>query len=144
MDFQDCTKFANENPYCQIATVEGDQPRVRPMGMWFADETGFYFHSQSVKALCKQMKNNPKVEVAFHAPEEKPMARVMRVTGEVEFLEDMEIRKKSYEARPFLKGMGIKGPEDPLVAVFRIPHGEAFFWTMASSMYEDDREKIKF
>ena len=112
--------------------------------MWFADKTGFYFHSQSVKALCKQLKKNPKVEVVFHGTEEKGLGKVLRVAGKAEFLDDMELKKKSYEARPFLKGMGIKGPEDPMVAVFRIPTGEAHFWTMASSMYEDDREIIKF
>jgi pyridoxamine 5'-phosphate oxidase len=144
MDFQDCIKFANEHHTCYLATAEGDQPRVRPLGMWFADKTGFYFHSQSVKALCKQLKKNPKVEIVFHAPEEKPLGRVMRVAGKAEFCDDMELKKKSYEARPFLKGMGIKGPEDPVVAVFQVPHGEAFFWTMKSSMWEDDIEKIKF
>ena len=29
MEFKDCIKFANENPVTHIATVEGDQPRVR-------------------------------------------------------------------------------------------------------------------
>jgi len=144
MDIQDCIKFANEHRVCSFATAEGDQPRVRILAMWFADDTGFYFHSQSVKALCKQLKNNPKAEVAFYAPDEKPMGRVMRVAGEIEFLYDMELLKKSYEARPFLKDMGVKGPEDPLMAVFRIPHGKAHFWAMGSSMYEDDIEIIKF
>jgi uncharacterized pyridoxamine 5'-phosphate oxidase family protein len=42
-DYQDCIKFANENPVCYIATMDGDQPRVRGFLMWFADEKGFYF-----------------------------------------------------------------------------------------------------
>ncbi|KAA6307040.1 hypothetical protein EZS27_041294, partial [termite gut metagenome] len=29
---QDCIQFTNENPICQLATVEGDQPRVRILG----------------------------------------------------------------------------------------------------------------
>lgn len=36
MSFQDCIKFANENPASYIATTEGDQPRVRAFLMWFA------------------------------------------------------------------------------------------------------------
>ena len=144
MDFQDCIKFANDHHICYLATTEGDQPRVRPMGMWFADETGFYFESKSVKALHKQLEKNPKVEVVFHAPEEKPMAKVMRVSGEVEFLDDMELRTKLYEEKPRLKDQGVKGPEDPLMTIFRIHTGEAFFWTMASNMYESNIEKIKF
>ena len=145
MDFQDCIKFANELHNCYLATVEGDQPRVRPMGMWFADNTGFYFESKSVKAICKQLKKNPKVEIVFHSTKEKPMGKVMRVSGTAEFIDDMELRKKVYEARkPMLNAQGIKGPEDPLLALFRIHTGEAFFWTGTENIYEEGREIIKF
>lgn len=144
MDFQDCIKFANERHDCYFATAEGDQPRVRALGMCFADNTGFYFQTESVKAVCKQLEKNPKVELAFHDPKEPPMGRVMRVTGKAEFLDDVEIKKKIWADRTFLEGMGVKGPEDPLFVVFRIPHGEAHFWAAGSSMYEDDIEKIKF
>ena len=33
MSIEEYVKFANENPMCYLATVEGDQPRVRAMGM---------------------------------------------------------------------------------------------------------------
>jgi pyridoxamine 5'-phosphate oxidase len=52
MDFKEYVDFANENKTSYLATAEGDQPRVRCLGMWFADETGFYFQAQSVKAMC--------------------------------------------------------------------------------------------
>jgi pyridoxamine 5'-phosphate oxidase len=143
MDFKDCVKFANETHTCYLATVEGDQPRVRPLGMWFADDTGFYFESKSVKALCKQLGKNPKVEVVFHAREEQSLGKVLRIAGRVEFINDMALRTRVYEERPRLKTQ-IKGPEDPLMTIFRISSGEAHFWTAASSMYEDDVELIKF
>ena len=44
-------QFANENPVCYLATAEGDQPRVRVLGFWFADETGFYFQTASIKGI---------------------------------------------------------------------------------------------
>lgn len=145
MDFQEYVKFANENPVCYIATAEGDQPRVRPLMMWFADDTGFYFQTQSVKATCKQLKNNNKVEIAFYAPEPAPnLGKVMRVSGEVEFVDDLELRTKVYDARPFLKDMGIKGPEDPMLAVFRVHTGEAYIWTREYSMRESEIERIRF
>ena len=59
MDFKDCVKFANENKTCYLATCEGDQPRVRAMGMWKADEDGFWFQGQTVKAFFKQLQKNP-------------------------------------------------------------------------------------
>ena len=144
MDFQDCVKFANENPTCHLATAEGDQPRVRALVMWFADDTGFYFQTQSVKALCRQLSNNKKVEVFFHAPEPGSIGKVMRVAGEVEFIDDIALKARAIEERAIVKAIGIEKPEDPLLAVFRVHKGEAFFWTMENSMRESEIERIRF
>ena len=141
MSFEEYVKFANENPMCYLATVEGDQPRVRAMGMWYADETGFWFQAQSVKAVYRQIKENEKVEVYFCTPK---FSRVMRVSGKMKIVEDMEVKKKCIAERPFLKNMGITEPDDPLLAVFHLYTGEAFFWTMADSMKEASIPRVKF
>jgi uncharacterized pyridoxamine 5'-phosphate oxidase family protein len=145
MNLQDYVKFANENPICYLATAEGDQPRVRALQMCFADSTGFYFQTQSVKALCKQLKNNKKVEIIFYAPEPSPnLGKVMRVAGKIEFVDDIAVRRRIFEARPFLKTMGLKGPEDPSMAVFRVYTGEAYFWLRENSMKESQIVRMKF
>jgi pyridoxamine 5'-phosphate oxidase len=141
MDFKDCVEFANENNTCYLATAEGDQPRVRALGMWFADETGFYFQAQTVKAMCKQLEKNPKVELYFNA---KDYSKVMRVSGKVKFITDTALRAKCIEERPFVKDFGITEPSNPLLAVFQVYTGEAYFWTMADSMKEADLPRIKF
>lgn len=145
MNLQDCIKFANEHPMCSIATTEGDQPRVRIFAMWYADDNGFYFHSGYPKAICQQLKKNPKTEICFYAPAPPPdPGAMLRVAGEVEFLDDMAIKEKLLQERPFLKDIGVSGPDDPMLAVFRIPHGEAYFWTMAVNMREQESERVKF
>jgi pyridoxamine 5'-phosphate oxidase len=141
VDFKDYTDFANEVKTCYLATVDGDQPRVRALGMWYADETGFYFQAQTVKAMCKQLEKNPKVEGYFNA---KDFSKVMRVTGKVRFIDDLAVRAKCIEDRPFVKNFGITEPENPLLAVFQIYTGEAYFWTMADSMKEADIPRVKF
>jgi len=141
MSIEEYVKFANDNPMCYLATVEGDQPRVRAMGMWYADETGFWFQAQSVKAVYKQIQANEKVEVYFCTPK---FSKVMRVSGKMKIVEDMEVKKKCIAERPFLKNMGITEPDDPLLAVFHLYTGEAFFWTMADSMKEADIPREKF
>jgi pyridoxamine 5'-phosphate oxidase len=141
MDFSDCVKFANENKACYLATVEGDQPRVRCLGMWYADETGFYFQAQSVKAVCKQLEKNNKVEIYYNA---KDLQKVMRVSGKVKFIDDPAIRAKCIEERPFVRNFGITEPSNPLLAVFQVYTGEAYFWTFADSMKEADIPRIKF
>jgi pyridoxamine 5'-phosphate oxidase len=141
MDIKDCAEFANENNPCYLATVEGDQPRVRALGMWYADETGFYFQAQTVKALYKQIQQNPKVEGYFCT---KDFSKVMRVSGKVRIIDDLKVRERCIAERPFLKNFGITKPDDPLLAVFQLYTGEAYFWTMADSMKEADLPRIKF
>jgi pyridoxamine 5'-phosphate oxidase len=143
VNFQDCVKFANDNRVCYLATSEGNQPHVRVLGMWFADEKGFYFQTESVKSVCKQLKNNNNTALCFYAPGPN-MGTIMRVTGKVEFLDDIVLKGKVLTERPFLKGLGIKGPEDPLLVIFRVHTGEAYFWTMADNMKESDIAKINF
>jgi pyridoxamine 5'-phosphate oxidase len=145
MDFKDCIKFAAEHRTAYFATVENGQPRVRPIGLWFADENGFYFQSQTVKAFCKQLQSNNRVEACFYAPGAGgSMGTVLRVAGEVQFLDDAALKKKVLEDRPFLKDMGLKSPDDPRLAIFKIHNGKAFFWTMEYSMREAEIERIRF
>jgi len=142
--FQDCVKFANEEipqRICSFATTEGDQPHVRILSMCFADDKGFYFQTESVKSVYKQLQKNNKVELCFFAPKTLVM---MRATGKVEFLDDPGLKSKIYNDRPFLKKAGINGPDDPLFVIFRVGSGEAWFWTMADSMKETQIERIKF
>jgi pyridoxamine 5'-phosphate oxidase len=144
MDFKDCIKFASEHPDVYFATDDNGQPRVRGMMLWFADETGFYFQSQSVKAFYRQLEKNNRVEVIFINNAGAKPSKVMRVTGLVKFIDDLELKKKVFTERPFLRTMGIKGPEDPVLVVFKIYTGEAFFWTLKDSMHESEIERIRF
>ncbi|MGB7000481.1 MAG: pyridoxamine 5'-phosphate oxidase family protein [Halobacteriota archaeon] len=144
MNYQDCIKFANENPVCYIATVDGAQPRVRGFLMWFADENGFYFHTGATKDVCKQLKSNPKVEVCFYAIGDPQTAKMMRVAGEVERIDDIALKTRLLEERSFLKAIATGGPEDPLLVLFRVYNGEAHFWSMEDNMRESEIERITF
>jgi len=145
VDFKDCIEFANENPICYLATVEADQPRVRALAMWFANDKGFHFHTGAPKAVCKQLREKPKVEVCFYAPARPPdPGKMMRVAGKMEFLDDLALKTRLLEERPFLKQIGTGKPDDPLLVVFRICTGEAYFWTMETNLREYEAERIRF
>jgi uncharacterized pyridoxamine 5'-phosphate oxidase family protein len=144
MDFKDCVAFANEHPVCYVATIDGDQARVRGFMMCFADETGFYFATLSPKAVTEQLKSNPKIEVCYYNnPAELAGAKQMRVTGEAEFVNDASLHKRVCQERAFL-GDIIGEPIDPYIEIFRIHTGEAHFWTMMDVMTERELERIKF
>jgi pyridoxamine 5'-phosphate oxidase len=144
MDFQDCIKFANEHPVCYVATMDGDQPRVRGFLLLSADEKGFAFVTFSPKQVVKQLEANPKVEVCFYNnPAELADAKQMRVTGEVGFVEDEETLDKAAETRAFLEPI-VGRPLRPLTMVFRISSGEAHFWTIPDVLKEPTLERIRF
>lgn len=131
MNIHDCIQFTTENPICYLATAEDDQPRVRALGFWFADETGFYFQTGDVKEFYHQLKVNPKTEVCFYK-QEKMIGTMLRISGEVEFLDDRKLKEKALNDRPFLKSFGMT-IDSPGLIIFRIPHGRAHFWTMADN-----------
>ena len=137
---QDCIRFTNENPVCYLATTEGDQPRVRALGFWFADETGFYFQTASMKELSGQLHINPKVEACFYE-NTNALGNMLRIAGKVEFINDRSLKEKVLEDRPFLKSFGLT-PDSSELIIFRIAHGEAHFWTMKNNL--DPKELIRF
>jgi pyridoxamine 5'-phosphate oxidase len=144
MDLQDCIKFAKENPMCAVSTIDGDQPRVRTLQLDWADETGFYFGIFSPKEISRQLHVNPKVEVCFYNHAEQLMeTRQMRITAEVEFVDDEESVNRAYKLRAALEPMAGR-PLKPLTEVFRISHGEARFWTIPDSLKEPRLERIRF
>ncbi|GHU22605.1 pyridoxamine 5'-phosphate oxidase [Spirochaetia bacterium] len=47
-----------------LATVEGDQPRVRPFGTVNIFESKLYIQTGKVKSVSKQIAANPKIEIS--------------------------------------------------------------------------------
>ena len=137
---QDCIRFTNENSICYLATTEDDQPRVRALGFWYADETGFYFQTASIKELPGQLHKNPKVEVCFYE-QAGMLGTMLRIAGEIEFVEERALKERALEDRPFLKSFGLTA-DSPDLIIFRITHGEAYFWTMTKNL--EPKEKIYF
>ncbi|MDD1709870.1 MAG: pyridoxamine 5'-phosphate oxidase family protein [Methanoregulaceae archaeon] len=144
MDFSECIGFANENPVTFIATTDGDQPRVRAFAMWFADRNGFYYHTGTPKSVYSQLSKNPKTELCFFAPDPQGAGKMMRVTGQVEFLNDKALEERLYRERPWVKDLLRTGPKDAKVVIFRVAHGEVYFWTMEYNMREQEAPRVKF
>ena|SRR5215468_9018391 len=143
MKLQDCIDFATTNPVCYLATTDGDQPHVRGWLFWHANETGFYFQTFQPKDVFKQIQKNPKVELCFTNNGDLKTVRTMRLTGKVEILNDLKLKERLLNDMPFLKPAG-NGPQDPIYQIFRVAHGEAFFWTIADILKEKTLERVKF
>jgi len=140
MDIEECIRFANENPVAWVATTSGDQPRVRPLQMWFADMTGFYFQTLMMKDIYREITKNPRVELGFWKPGEGG-GTVLRVAGPVEWVDDPALKRRSFEERPFLADLGLTA-ESPELVLFRLRKGEAYVWTVATNFAP--KQKIRF
>jgi pyridoxamine 5'-phosphate oxidase len=142
VELTDGLAFAIAHPVCYLATEEGDQPRVRALLMWFADERGFYFATMSPKPLSRQLHANPKVEICFfNGASELQDARMMRVSGEVEFLDDEGLTQRVARERSALEAI-IGEPLEPPTEVFRLRAGKASFWGPGDVLGESRAERL--
>lgn len=83
-----------------LATVEGDQPRVRPFGTVNLYEGKLYIQTGKKKPVSRQIAVNPKVEIcAFTGGE------WIRVACELVEDDRVEARKSMLDAYPSLRSM---------------------------------------
>lgn len=129
MNKKQILEFINTNPVCHLATVDGDQPRVRGMMMYKADEEGIIFHTGDFKDLYEQLTKNPKVEICFNSSDQR---KQIRICGVAEFLDDLDLKKEIVSARPFIKPQIDKQGYDMLI-VFRVTRLKAATWSMATN-----------
>ena len=93
-------KFLKEAETYYLATVEGDQPRVRPFGTVNVFEGKLYIQTGKVKSVSKQIHANPKVEIcAFKNGE------WLRIAGILVEDDRLEAREAMLDAYPSLKAM---------------------------------------
>ncbi|MEN6391203.1 MAG: pyridoxamine 5'-phosphate oxidase family protein [Syntrophomonas sp.] len=73
-----------------LATVDGDQPRVRPFGTVNLFEDKLYIQTGKVKDVSKQMMANPKIEIcAFNGSEWIRIQAIAVVDDRVEAKQSM-------------------------------------------------------
>lgn len=84
-----------------LATVERNQPRVRPFGTVDLFENKLYIQTGKVKAVAQQMKENPKVEISAMSQD----GRWIRIAAEAVLDENIEAQEHMLDAYPNLKAM---------------------------------------
>lgn len=83
-----------------LATVDGDQPRVRPFGTVNLFEDKLYIQTGKVKDVSKQMMANPKIEIcAFNGSEWIRIQAITVVDDRVEAKQSMLDKYPQLQAR---------------------------------------------
>ena len=113
-------KFLKDCGTYYLATVEGDQPRVRPFGTVNVFEGKIYIQTGKVKEVSKQLHINPKAEICAYKGTEW-----VRIAGELIEDDRREARVAMLEAYPSLQGM--YNADDGNTEVFYLKDATATF-----------------
>ena len=93
-------KFLDEAQTYYLATVEGDQPRVRPFGTALVYNNKLYIQTGKVKPVSHQLKANPKAEICAFKD-----GTWVRIAGELIEDETREVKTLMLEKMPMLRNM---------------------------------------
>ena len=84
-----------------MATVDGDQPKLRPLGAHLEMDDKVIFGVGDFKNVYRQMVANPKVEIAAC----KPDGHWLRYTGKVVFEDDPKYAEAMLDMMPDLRNI---------------------------------------
>ncbi|MBR1750745.1 MAG: pyridoxamine 5'-phosphate oxidase family protein [Ruminococcus sp.] len=93
-------QFLDEAHTYYLATVEGDQPRVRAFGTALLYDGKLYIQTGKVKPVSKQIAENPKVEICAFKD-----GKWLRIAGELVNDDDKAVKEAMLEKMPSLKAM---------------------------------------
>ena len=98
---QEVYDFLKEAVTYYLATVEGDQPRVRPFGTYIVFEGKLYIQTGKEKPVSKQMAANPKIEICALLGEVW-----LRIAAEAVSDDREEVQQAAMDQHPQLKDYG--------------------------------------
>ena len=117
-DIEKVCEYLKEVGTYYLATVDGDQPRVRPFGTAHIFENKLYIQTGLKKDVAKQLLKNPKCEICGFQK-----GTWIRVAGELKLDERIEAQQSMLDDYKSLEKMYKAG--DGNTAVFYFEHAEA-------------------
>lgn len=92
-----------------LATMEGDQPRVRPFGELLYEQGRLYMNTGNMKAVYHQLKQCPKIELCAFVK-----GKWLRLSANAIEQESEELKQAMLTAQPSVAKL-YQGKEDELV-----------------------------
>ena len=126
-NMQEVQAFLKDCGALFIATVDGDQPRVRPFGVSEIINGRLYIMTGKVKDVFKQMAKNGKFEICAL---KKSGSEWMRISGTLVNDETLSVKEEFLNRNPGLKSM--YKADDNNMAVLYITNGTARFCSFSA------------
>lgn len=114
-----------------LATVDGDQPRVRPFGTIDIFEGKLYIQTGKVKDVSKQLHNNQKAEICCFDG-----ARWLRVEGKLVEDDNRAARSHMLDEYPDLRQMYSEDDGNTEVFYFKDATATFYSFTDAPEIYK--------
>ena len=121
-------EFLKECGVYYLATMDGDQPRVRPFGTAEIFENHLYIETGKKKEVFKQIEKNPKVEICAYKDD-----KWLRLSGELVIDDRVEAKKDMLDKNPVLRNLYSEYDDKTIVLYFK--NARAVF----SSFNEEDK-----
>lgn len=129
---QEVYEFLKKCKTYYLATVDGDQPRVRPFGTVDIFEGKLYIQTGKVKEVSKQLQKNPKAEICAYMD-----GKWLRVSGKL--IRDDRIEAKKHLLDNYPKLLGRYSPYDDNTEVLYFEDATATFYS-----FTEEPRTIKF
>ena len=125
--------FLHDAGHYFLATVDGDQPQVRPFGTAEIIEDKLYIQTGHIKNVARQIAANPKVAICAFQPETGCWIRITAT-----LVEDprVEIKKAMLDANPGLRSM--YDENDDNTAVYFLKDAKAAICSFTAEPIEID------
>jgi general stress protein 26 len=115
-----------------LATIDGDQPRVRPVSPVRTDHFTVYVANLRSYHKTSEVAANPKVELCYLAPNHDQV----RITGVAETVTDRPLLQQIWDSNPLLRQY-LGSLDNPELIVYRIrPTRVRFMKEWALDYYE--------
>ena len=125
-------EFLDATQTYYLATVEGDQPRVRAFGTALLHDGKLYIQTGKVKPVSKQIAANPKVEICAFKD-----GKWVRIAGELVNDDNHDVKVAMLEKMPSLKAM--YSADDDNMQMLYFKNAEATF-----SSFTEEPETVTF
>lgn len=117
--------FLTANKVFYLATTDGNQPHVRPLGFVMDYDGKLAFSTSNQKDMCKQLAANPNVEICCVDAE----YNTLRISGKAVFCTTKETQQKALEVMPALGNIYSVG--DGKFEIFYLDNAHAVCHTMS-------------
>ena len=115
-----------------LATIDGDQPRVRPVSPVKTDGFTVYVANLRLYRKTAEIAANPKVELAYLADSHDQV----RITGRAEVVDDRTVLEEIWNDNPLLRSY-LGSIDNPMLIVYRIrPERVRYMKEWALEYYE--------